>query len=161
VCQYTPGGKGSSNIPFFVSSTSTLLVVDAAFGDRSVRYHHRDSKRAACVCRPIFGRCRKLGLTIWFSEVSTTYNNLRTEFPGVVARPIGTFKTSSDYHYQTMCCNVDLLKIIQIGITLADEEGDYHQDITTWQFNFRFSIKSVRAIIRVVLPNVTNISNLQ
>jgi CCR4-NOT transcription complex subunit 7/8 len=25
-----------------------------------------------------------------------------TEFPGVVARPIGTFKTSSDYHYQTL-----------------------------------------------------------
>lgn len=63
-----------------------------------------------------------------------------TEFPGVVARPIGTFKTSSDYHYQTMRCNVDLLKLIQIGITLADEEGNFPQDVTTWQFNFKFSI---------------------
>jgi len=68
------------------------------------------------------------------------YVAMDTEFPGVVARPIGTFKTSSDYHYQTMRCNVDLLKIIQVGITLADEEGNYPQDITTWQFNFRFSI---------------------
>ena len=25
-----------------------------------------------------------------------------TEFPGVVARPIGNFKNSGDYHYQTM-----------------------------------------------------------
>lgn len=66
-----------------------------------------------------------------------------TEFPGVVARPIGTFKTSSDYHYQTMRCNVDLLKLIQAGITLADEEGNFPQDVTTWQFNFKFSIRCV------------------
>ncbi|KAF8650016.1 hypothetical protein AX16_005468 [Volvariella volvacea WC 439] len=51
-----------------------------------------------------------------------------TEFPGVVARPIGTFKASSDYHYQTMRCNVDLLKIIQVGITLADDNGSYPQE---------------------------------
>lgn len=25
-----------------------------------------------------------------------------TEFPGVVARPMGKFRTSSDYHYQTL-----------------------------------------------------------
>ncbi|KAG2096546.1 ribonuclease H-like domain-containing protein [Suillus discolor] len=68
------------------------------------------------------------------------YVAIDTEFPGVVARPIGTFKTSSDYHYQTMRCNVDLLKLIQAGITLADEEGNFPQDVTTWQFNFKFSI---------------------
>jgi hypothetical protein len=67
-----------------------------------------------------------------------------TEFPGVVARPIGSFKTSSDYHYQTMRCNVDLLKIIQIGITLSSEKGELPEDVTTWQFNFHFSVKSVR-----------------
>ena len=66
-----------------------------------------------------------------------------TEFPGVVARPIGSFKTSSDYHYQTMRCNVDLLKIIQLGITLADEEGQFPQECSTWQFNFRFSLACV------------------
>ena len=27
-----------------------------------------------------------------------------TEFPGVVARPMGAFRTSSDYHYQTLRC---------------------------------------------------------
>jgi hypothetical protein len=75
-----------------------------------------------------------------------TYHALQdTEFPGVVARPIGTFKTSSDYHYQTMRCNVDLLKIIQIGITLSNEKGEFPEDVSTWQFNFHFSLKSVRA----------------
>lgn len=68
------------------------------------------------------------------------YVAMDTEFPGVVARPIGSFKTSSDYHYQTMRCNVDLLKIIQVGITLADEDGNTPQDVCTWQFNFHFSI---------------------
>ncbi|KAF9005438.1 ribonuclease H-like domain-containing protein [Cyathus striatus] len=68
------------------------------------------------------------------------YVAMDTEFPGVVARPIGAFKTSSDYHYQTMRCNVDLLKIIQVGITLADDEGNLPQESCTWQFNFKFSI---------------------
>jgi CCR4-NOT transcription complex subunit 7/8 len=34
-----------------------------------------------------------------------------TEFPGVVARPMGTFLSSTDYHYQTLRTNVDLLKV--------------------------------------------------
>lgn len=68
------------------------------------------------------------------------YIAMDTEFPGVVARPVGSFRSPSDYHYQTMRCNVDLLKIIQIGLTLADEEGNYPQDVCTWQFNFRFSV---------------------
>jgi len=42
-----------------------------------------------------------------------------------------------------MRCNVDLLKIIQIGLTLSDEDGNYPQDVSTWQFNFHFSVKCV------------------
>lgn len=75
-------------------------------------------------------------------EVIETYPYiaLDTEFPGVVARPIGSFKTSSDYHYQTMRCNVDLLKIIQVGLTLVDEDGNFPGEVGTWQFNFKFSL---------------------
>ena len=80
-----------------------------------------------------------------------------TEFPGIVARPMGAFKTTADYHYQTLRCNVDLLKVIQVGITLFDENGDvppahasdemnagpYKNNLLacpcTWQFNFQFS----------------------
>ncbi|KAG5716644.1 CCR4-NOT transcription complex subunit 7 [Termitomyces sp. T112] len=68
------------------------------------------------------------------------YVAMDTEFPGVVARPLGAFKTSSDYHYQTMRCNVDLLKIIQVGVTLVDEDGNLPEECSTWQFNFKFNL---------------------
>jgi hypothetical protein len=44
------------------------------------------------------------------------YVAMDTEFPGVVARPISD-QYSTDYQYQTLRCNVDLLKIIQLGKT--------------------------------------------
>ncbi|KZO97107.1 CAF1-domain-containing protein [Calocera viscosa TUFC12733] len=72
--------------------------------------------------------------------VDYPYVGMDTEFPGVVARPIGSFKTSSDYHYQTMRCNVDLLKLIQLGITLTDEHGRHPEEAFTWQFNFQFDL---------------------
>lgn len=36
--------------------------------------------------------------------------------------------------------NVDDLKIIQIGITLSDEEGNVPQPVCSWQFNFHFDL---------------------
>lgn len=64
-----------------------------------------------------------------------------TEFPGVVLRPVGTFKNSNDYHYQTLKDNVDLLKLIQLGLTFSDEQGNLPTCGTgkscVWQFNFR------------------------
>lgn len=63
-----------------------------------------------------------------------------TEFPGVVARPIGSFKSNNDFQYQNLRCNVDLLRIIQIGLTLSDERGMIPSGVPTWQFNFRFSL---------------------
>ena len=50
-----------------------------------------------------------------------------TEFPGVVARPIGDFKSSADYQYQLLRCNVDLLKIIQLGLTFFNKDGEMPQ----------------------------------
>ncbi|KAL6539091.1 ccr4 associated factor [Orobanche gracilis] len=64
-----------------------------------------------------------------------------TEFPGVVLRPVGNFKTSSDYHYQTLKDNVDLLNLIQLGLTFSDEKGNMptcgDDKCCIWQFNFR------------------------
>ena len=58
-------------------------------------------------------------------QVVQTYNyvSMDTEFPGVVARPSGVFASSSDYVYQLLRCNVDLLRIIQLGLTFLDENG--------------------------------------
>jgi len=69
------------------------------------------------------------------------YVAMDTEFPGVVARPIGDFKTAADYLYQLLRCNVDLLRIIQLGLSFFDEEGQTPTDqYTTWQFNFKFNL---------------------
>ena len=70
-------------------------------------------------------------LTDWFQD---------TEFPGVVARPIGEFRSTSDYQYQLLRCNVNLLKIIQIGISFFDDKGNRASPVSTWQFNFKFNL---------------------
>lgn len=71
---------------------------------------------------------------------SYPYIAMDTEFPGVVARPVGCFKNSHDYHYQTLKCNVDLLKIIQLGLAFCDEEGNIIPGTCVWQFNFKFNL---------------------
>lgn len=68
------------------------------------------------------------------------YVAMDTEFPGFVARPLGSFRSQSDYQYQTLRCNVDLLKVIQVGIAVADAKGNLPPDAAVWQFNFRFSL---------------------
>lgn len=73
------------------------------------------------------------------------YIGMDTEFPGVVARPVGTFKNTGEYYYQTVRNNVDMLKLIQLGMTFSDENGNLPSlgtdEYFVWQFNFReFSI---------------------
>ncbi|KAH6671526.1 CCR4-NOT transcription complex subunit 7 [Plectosphaerella plurivora] len=85
-----------------------------------------------------------------------------TEFPGIVSRPMGGFRGKSDYHYQCLRTNVDMLKVIQIGLALFNEQGETPPARPTstdamdmslgqrgaqqgpfpyaWQFNFKFSL---------------------
>ena len=63
-----------------------------------------------------------------------------TEFPGIVAKPVGNFSSMDEYKYQLVKCNVDLLKMIQLGVTLFDAHGNRPPGVCTWQFNFRFSL---------------------
>nr|XP_020830251.1 CCR4-NOT transcription complex subunit 8 isoform X3 [Phascolarctos cinereus] len=72
--------------------------------------------------------------------LSYSYIAMDTEFPGVVVRPVGEFRSSIDYQYQLLRCNVDLLKIIQLGLTFTNEKGEYPSGINTWQFNFKFNL---------------------
>lgn len=68
------------------------------------------------------------------------YVAMDTEFPGVVAKPIGD-AYSTGYQYQTLQCNVDLLKIIQLGISFCDGDGRTPEvGCYCWQFNFRFDL---------------------
>ncbi|KAI2615460.1 CAF1-domain-containing protein [Hypoxylon sp. NC1633] len=88
------------------------------------------------------------------------YVAMDTEFPGIVGRPMGNFRGKSDYHYQCLRVNVDMLKVIQIGISLFNEKGEtpaermgvtpnegaqttrrQAQIPLAWQFNFKFSLK--------------------
>ena len=68
------------------------------------------------------------------------YVAMDIEFPGIVLCPIGSFKTNSEYNYETLKMNVDLLKLIQLGLTFS-EEGNLpiceEGRPCIWQFNFR------------------------
>ena len=59
---------------------------------------------------------------------------------GIVAKPMGNFNTMDEYKYQLVKCNVDLLKMIQLGVTLFDAAGNRPPGVCTWQFNFKFSL---------------------
>lgn len=63
-----------------------------------------------------------------------------TEFPGTVANPVGSFSSAEELKYQLMKCNVDQLKLIQLGITLFDGSGTLPKGVCTWQFNFKFNL---------------------
>lgn len=69
------------------------------------------------------------------------YIAMDTEFPGVVIRPLGTFKNSNETNFHTLRANVDLLKLIQLGLTFSDEKGNLPtcgtEKYCVWQFNFR------------------------
>ena len=66
---------------------------------------------------------------------SYPYIGMDTEFPGIVY-PCPNY--TPDFYYQFTKANVDKLKLIQIGITLTNEKGDFPPFNSTWQFNFKF-----------------------
>ena len=65
------------------------------------------------------------------------YIGMDTEFPGT---PYYVNTYSKDFYFRTLKMNVDLLKIIQLGITLTNEKGEFPKNYPyhTWQFNFHF-----------------------
>lgn len=65
-----------------------------------------------------------------------------TEFPGTVYTPGGTYANNQEYQYQNVKCNVDVLKIIQLGLTFMDEHGNLPEPVSTWQFNFKFDLQT-------------------
>ncbi len=63
------------------------------------------------------------------------YVGMDTEFPGVIYPcPVAT----EDFYYTYTKVNVDKLKLIQLGITLTNDKGEYPPGTCTWQFNLHF-----------------------
>ncbi|KAE8701603.1 putative CCR4-associated factor 1-like protein 10 [Hibiscus syriacus] len=66
------------------------------------------------------------------------YIAMDTEFPGTVVVPTGT--SNNIFDYETMKLNVDMLKMIQLGLTFSDAQGNLPTCGTdkhcVWQFNF-------------------------
>ena len=60
-----------------------------------------------------------------------------TEFPGTVFH---VENMTDDFYYKSLKKNVDKLKLIQLGITLTNEKGEYPKNhpYHTWQFNLEF-----------------------
>jgi len=68
------------------------------------------------------------------------YVAMDTEFPGVVAHPFGAFN-KSEYNYQTLRVNVDMLKLIQLGMCVCDKQGNPPASgPCAWQFHFKFDL---------------------
>ena len=73
------------------------------------------------------------------SELLEEYNyiGMDTEFPGTV---FSIKNMCDDFYYLSLKTNVDNLKLIQLGITIMNEKGEYPKNYPyhTWQFNFQF-----------------------
>ena len=67
------------------------------------------------------------------------YVAMDTEFPGIVYQ-LNTY--SKDFYYKSLKLNVDNLKLIQVGITLCDENGNHPAYACTWQFNLQFNLQN-------------------
>lgn len=73
-------------------------------------------------------------------KTSNVYISIHQEIPGIVARPVGTFKTSSDYHFQTLRSNSDLLNIIQLSLCAVKVSNNEVSNSVIWQFNFLYDV---------------------
>ncbi|KAK1420003.1 hypothetical protein QVD17_29498 [Tagetes erecta] len=76
-----------------------------------------------------------------------SYISMDTEFPGVVYRQSTSpakhyVRLQPQDHYKLLKSNVDVLNLIQLGLTLTDSSGNLPYDDDTrrrfiWQFNFK------------------------
>ena len=89
------------------------------------------------------------------------YIGMDTEFPGIV---YSLPSLTDDFYYKTTKLNVDYLKLIQLGITLSNDKGEYPKPFHTWQFNFQFDItkdKSSQSSMNLLITSGINFNKLK
>jgi len=62
------------------------------------------------------------------------YIAMDTEFPGIVINNPGSKR------YDELKCNVNAMRLIQLGLTFSNVNGDCTSDVGCWQFNFDFDV---------------------
>lgn len=92
---------------------------------------------------------------VWAFNLESEFNNLRAyindktftifisihqEIPGIVARPLGQFKLASDYHFQCLRSNSDLLNLIQLSLCVVRMQNGKPSSSVIWQFNFSYDL---------------------
>ncbi|EGD82093.1 hypothetical protein PTSG_02773 [Salpingoeca rosetta] len=68
------------------------------------------------------------------------YVAMNTVFPGVVGKVLGDFDSGSELVLQEIIANVNLMNMLQLGITLLDEQGNLPPKCCSWQINFRIDL---------------------
>lgn len=68
------------------------------------------------------------------------YIGMDTEFPGTIYKPK---ILTPDFYYKTIKANIESTKLIQLGLTLFNKNGEFpkNTEYHTWQFNFYFDEK--------------------
>ena len=89
------------------------------------------------------------------------YIGMDTEFPGIV---YSLSTLTDDFYYKSLKLNVDSLKLIQLGITLSNNKGEYPVPYRTWQFNFEFDYtkdKSAQSSISLLISSGINFKKMK
>ncbi|KAJ8142872.1 hypothetical protein OY671_003993 [Metschnikowia pulcherrima] len=73
-------------------------------------------------------------------KTQNVFISIHQEIPGIVARPVGTFKSSTDYHFQTLRSNADLLSLIQLSFCAVKVRNNEISNSVIWQFNFHYDL---------------------
>ena len=146
----SPLYQPSSHNPFPTSSSAYMLNLNAkAFkaSKQTIKNINQLSSSSSPYHNISSSRIKEVYEDNFIQEIKSIANYLNnypyvgmdTEFPGIVYPcPV----CSDDFYYKFTKVNVDNLKLIQLGITLTNEKGEYPPNICTWQFNLKYDCEN-------------------
>ena len=133
--------RSRSSSPFLMNSLPATTTASASANSNAVATYTFQYQGQTLEIRNVWAENVEEEMAIIRQLIEKyPYVAMDTEFPGVVAKPV-TETYSPDYHYKSLKVNVDLLKIIQLGLSFADEHGNFAPGCPCWQFNFQFDLE--------------------